>query len=162
MRIGLIIADFEMRYTVSFQHTARVKYNVDFNSSNIAEIQQNLYTLKNSFNNPNDVPVGYDFELEDIERIEMLLDRIINHYKDTFKFKTLPEKKIYRLIDEIQQSEQPDPKQIAKEAVEQLLHPPVINEKLTKKARIKAEAEKLSLQRGLRDLKKKPSLREDF
>lgn len=49
MKIGLIIADFESSYSSSFQHTARVKYGVDFNTSNVDTLGMKLNELNPNF-----------------------------------------------------------------------------------------------------------------
>ncbi len=38
MKIELIITEFESSYSTSGQHTARVKYHIDFNTSNVDKV----------------------------------------------------------------------------------------------------------------------------
>ena len=82
MRTGLVIADFEMSFSTSFKHTARVKYEVDFNNSNIIDTLDNMEQLKNnmSSNKARDVHVGLPITLKDVEHVQLLLKDLIQRY----------------------------------------------------------------------------------
>ena len=156
MRIGLIIADFEMSFTTSFQHTARVKYGVDFNSSNVDNLGLKLKELKNKFelHQQNDVHVGLELTLEHIIHVQNLLNQIVEKYREVFKVLP-PNMKIYTIIQKLKESEAPSAKELAKEVLKEVLTPEK-EVKLTKSDRINVEAEKFSKQRAL-DLIKKNS-----
>lgn len=154
MKIGLIIADFESSFSSSFQHTARVKYGVDFNTSNVDTLGLKLNELKNKLqtNQHNDVHVGFEFTTEHVIHVENLLNQIIIKYKE--EFNTLPiNRKIYTINQKLRASEISTPKEIAKEVLSEIFTPekPV---KLTKSHRIKADAEAVSKKRALDMIKK--------
>ena len=154
MRIGLIIADFEMNYTSSFQHTARAKYGVDFDSSNIDAIALKLIDLKTKveLQEHNNVHVGFQITIEHVVHVENLLNQIMEKYKETFT--VLPHTmKLYTILQKLKDANSPSAKDLAKEALTEILNPekPV---KLTKSERIKAEAEKISKQRALDAIRK--------
>lgn len=106
MKIGLIIADFESSYSSSFQHTARVKYGVDFNTSNVDTLGMKLNELKIKLQNNqhNDVHVGFEITTEHVIHVENLLNQIIIKYKE--EFNTLPiNRKIYTINQKLRASE---------------------------------------------------------
>jgi len=155
MRIGLIIADFEQSYTSSFQHTARVKYGVDFNSSNVDKMKLNLFELNKRLVNNQAAPVhvGYEITLADVQHVENLFNQIIDRYSADFSDRR-PNRKIYDIIQKLREANTPTAKDLAKEVVTAVLTPEQ-PAKLTKKQKINAEAEKLSKQRILDTIKKK-------
>ena len=154
MRIGLIIADFEQSYTSSFQHTARVKYGVDFNSSNVDKMKVKLDELKTKLvsNQAAPVHVGYEITLADVQHVENLFNQIIDRYSADFSDRR-PNRKIYDIIQKLRDASTPTAKDLAKEVVTAVLTPEQ-PAKLTKKQKINAEAEKLSKQRILGTIKK--------
>lgn len=154
MRIGLIIADFEMSYTTSFQHTARIKYKVDFNSSNIDNLASKLKELKANveLKQYNNVHVGFDITLEHVLHIENLLDQILIKYKEFFQ--VLPPKmKIYAIMQKLKEADSPSAKDLAKEVLNEVLNPDKAT-KHTKVEKIKADAKKVSKQRALKIIRK--------
>jgi len=154
MRIGLIIADFELNYTTSFQHTARVKYGVDFNSSNIDDLVLKLQDLKRKIeaNAFNDVHVGFEVTLEHVVHVENLLNQIIDKYREIFKL--LPANmKVYTIMQKLKDADSPTARELAKEALTEVFSPEKTT-KPTKKERIKADAERISKQRALDVIKK--------
>lgn len=154
MKIGLIIADFESSYSTSFQHTARVKYDVDFNTSNVDTLGLKLEELKEKLvkNEFKDIHVGLEITLEHITHIQYLLDQILQRYKNVFYI--LPtNRKIYTINQKLREAETPSPKDIAKEALTEILTPDKPT-KQTKAQRIKAEAQTLSKKRALDAIKK--------
>lgn len=155
MRTGLLIADFEHSFTTSFKHTARVKYGVDFTSSNIYEIKQKLGHLKRQIQSgiSNSIHVGYDFGVVEVEHIENLLAQIIQRYIELFDLSDVPNKKVYDLFQQLRDAEQQQPKEIVTEALKELLSPPKTS-KLSKKEQFAADVERKKKERALDQLKK--------
>lgn len=156
MKIGLIIADFESSYSTSFQHTARVKYGVDFNTSNVDTLGVKLGELKEKVlaNQCNDVHVGLEITVDYVTHVQYLLNQILERYKEVFH--VLPtNRKIYTINQKLREAETPLPKDIAKQVLGEILTPDT-PAKPTKKQRIKADAEAVSKRRAL-DLIKKNS-----
>jgi hypothetical protein len=154
MRIGLIIADFEMWYSSSFQHTARVKYDVDFCTSNVDTLSDKLEELRRKVaaNQGKSVHVGLDFDLEHVEHVQKLLQQILDSYK--LEFGLLPiNRKIYTITQKLREHEGATPKEIAKQALNEIFSP-IPSEKLTKKQRMETEADKLSKRRALEAIRK--------
>ncbi len=154
MRIGLIIADFEMSFTTSFQHTARVKYGVDFNSSNADALGLKLNDLKGKFelHQHNDVHVGLEITLEHIMHVQNLLNQILEKYREVFKVLP-PNMKIYTITQKLKESEAPTAKELAKEVLTEVFNPEK-PAKLTKIEQKKADAEALSAKRALAIIRK--------
>jgi leucyl-tRNA synthetase len=128
MRIGLIIADFELHYTTSFLSTARRKYDVDFTSSNVDSIVENLNELRNKVENNicNDVHVGFEITLEHVIHTQELTEKITNRYCELFG--RLPiNKKIYTINDKLRQAESPSTREMVKEVVMEILNPKTKN-----------------------------------
>ena len=154
MKLGLLIADFESSYSTSFQHTARVKYGVDFNTSNVDTLGLKLEELKEkvSTNQSNDVHVGFEITSDHVTHVINLLKQILGRYKETFN--TLPvNRKIYTINQRLREAETPSPKDIAKEVLGEILTPDMPAKK-TRKERIKADAEAASKRRALEAIKK--------
>lgn len=156
MKIGLIIADFESSYSTSFQYTARVKYGVEFNTSNVDTLGLKLSELKQKVqsNQCNDIHVGFEITLDHVNYVENLFNQILERYKEVFH--VLPtNRKIYTINQKLREAESPSTKDLAKEVLGEILTPekPV---KPTKAQRIKADAEAVSKRRAL-DLIKKNS-----
>ena len=152
MRIGLIIADFELHYTTSFLSTARRKYDVDFTSSNVDSIVENLNELRNKVENNicNDVHVGFEITLEHVIHTQELIEKILNRYTELFG--RLPiNRKIYTINDKLRQAESPSTREMAKEVVMEILNPKV--EKLSKEEKLKIDADAMSKERALRQIK---------
>jgi len=149
MKIGLIIADFESSYSTSFQHTARVKYEVDFNTSNVDTLGMKLVELKEKVqsNHCNDIHVGLEITLEHVQHIEHLLNQILCRYKEVFNY--LPNnRKIYTINQRLREHEIPPVADLAKEVVDKIFTPELPT-KLTKAQRIQADAEALSRKKVL-------------
>ena len=124
MRIGLIIADFEIHYCTSFIHTARVKYGVDFNTSNVDTLGLKLTELKEKIhtNQFNDVHVGFEITMEHVLHVEHLLNEILSRYKEVFNY--LPSnRKIYTINQKLRESELPPTKELAQEVLNAILTP---------------------------------------
>ena len=152
MRIGLIIADFELHYTTSFLSTARRKYDVDFTSSNVDSIVENLNELRNKVENNicNDVHVGFEITLEHVIHTQELIEKILNRYTELFG--RLPiNRKIYTINDKLRQAESPTTREMAKEVVMEILNPKV--EKLSKAEKLKIDADAMSKERALKQIK---------
>ena len=153
MKILLIIADFEIYYCTSFQHTARLKYEVDFNTSNVDSLGEKLDELKNRVQNNQhrDVHVGFEITLEHVIHVKDLLQIILNHYHKLFG--RLPiNRKIYTIIQKIREAEALTPSDIAKQVLNEILTPKT--DKLTKTEKLKIDAEAKSKERALKLLQK--------
>jgi hypothetical protein len=155
MRIGLIIADWEMSFTTSFIHTASKKYNVDFSSSKPDSIREGLQRLKANMEagNFNNLHVGYDFNIQEVERIEQLLLTLIQRYQENFGH--LPaNRKLYDLLPQLQKAETPTPEQIAKDIVNDIFKPWEKGNVASKEEQLKEDAEAKSKERAFNLLKK--------
>jgi hypothetical protein len=156
MRIGLIIADFELHYTTSFLSTARSKYDVDFTSSNVDSIVENLNELRNKVENNicNDIHVGFEITLEHVIHTEDLIEKILNRYTELFG--RLPinpiNRKIHIINDKLRQAESPSTREMAKEVLTEILIPKTEN--LSKAERLKMDADAKSQERALNTIKK--------
>lgn len=143
-----------MSFTTSFQHTARVKYGVDFNSSNADALGLKLNDLKGKFelNQHNDVHVGLEITLEHIMHVQNLLNQILEKYREVFKVLP-PNMKIYTITQKLKESEAPTAKELAKEVLTEVFNPEK-PAKLTKIEQKKADAEALSAKRALAIIRK--------
>jgi hypothetical protein len=153
-RIGLIIADFEMSYSTSFQHTARVKYEVDFNTSNVDSLITNLSLLKDRVINKqhNNKHVGLEITVEDVFHVENLLNQILERYKVVFG--VLPKnRKIYTINQKLRESEEPTAKDLAKQVLGEIFSQEK-PEKLSRKEQIERAAKLKSKQRALDAIKR--------
>lgn len=154
MRIGLIIADFELTYTTSFQNTARRKYGVDFDTSNVVSIGLKLQELKNKFitRDYQDIRVGFEISLEDVTRAESLLNQILLKYQEVFG-EPIANKRIYDVIKRLRDAESPTVRELAREVLNEILVPEQpAGQKRNK--RIAAKAEEITKQRNLKLIKK--------
>jgi hypothetical protein len=153
VRIGLIIADFEMNYSTSFQNTARRKFDVDFDTSNVDSISDKLSDLRYKVENKiqNEVHVGFEITLEHVIHLQELLQKILNRYIELFG--RLPvNRKIYTINDKLREAEIPTAKELAKEIVGEIIKPKT--EKLTRAERLKIDAEAKSQERALKLIQK--------
>ena len=155
MRIGLVIADFEMSYSTSFQHTSRVKYLVDFNSSIVQHIKTNLCLLRERVarNEATNVHVGFEISVEDVEHVQHLLNQIVEKYTADYN-DYRQSLKINSILQKLREANTPTAKDLAKEVLGEVLGNET-PEKQTKKQRIEEEANRLSIERRLKTLKKK-------
>lgn len=158
METGLLIAALEMSYTTSFKHTARVKYNVDFTNSNINDIIVKLHQLKDNMlsDEINNVHVGYEIIIQDVEHILNIITALLNRYKELFK--NVQPKKLYTLFSHLKDADKQTPKQIAKDVLKDILTPE--QKKLTHKEQLQVKAEAKSKQR-LIDIIKKSNAKKD-
>lgn len=153
IRIGLIIADFEMHYSTSFQHTARRKYDVDFDTSNVDSLTEKLSELRYKVENniKNEVHVGFEITLEHIIHVQELLHKILNRYIELFG--KLPiNRKIFTINQKLRDAELPNTRELAKEVVNEIFNPKTEN--LTKAQKLKIDIETKSKERALKLLKK--------
>jgi hypothetical protein len=153
MRISLIIADFEIHYSTSFQFTARMKYEVDFDTSNVDSLSEKLNELKHKVENKQhlDVHVGFEISLEHVIHVQELLQKILNRYNELFG--RLPiNRKIYTINQKLREVETPTSSEIAKQVLVEILGPKTDN--LTKAERLKMDAETKSQERALKIIKK--------
>jgi len=154
MRIGLIIADFELNYTTSFQHTARVKYGVDFKTSDVDDLILKLKELRGKveMHQHKDVQVALEITLDHVVHVENLLNQILDKYTEVFHVRR-PNMKIYAIMQKLRDAEAPSAKELAKEVLTEVLIPEK-SEKLTKKKQMEAEAKAVSARRALAQIKK--------
>jgi hypothetical protein len=153
MKIVLIIADFEMHYSTSFQYTARVKYEVDFDTSNVDSLGEKLDELKYKVENKQyrDVHVGFEISLEHVMHIQDLLQKILNRYNELFG--RLPiNRKIYTINQKLREAEAPTSSDIAKQVLNEILSPKT--DKLTKAEKLKIDADAKSKERALKIIQK--------
>lgn len=150
MRIALIIAESESGFASSFKHTARVQYEVDFESSTISDIQDNLYLLKNRFTDglKKEVKVGWEMNLEHIEMLQSSLEQIINKYQELFYVCPL-KSKVYSVTNKLRESEVSDSKAFALDVLKHVFNP-IKEKKKTKQDRIKEKADNMALNRALK------------
>jgi hypothetical protein len=155
LKTGLIISAFEMRFTIPFLHTARVKYNVNFTSSSVVDIRDKIYQLKENVRseNHNEVHVEYDFILEDVEHIEGLINIIMHKYTELFPTAALMNEMIYVLKDHLRQAETKTPTEIAKEVLTEILTPPQPQNR-RRKERMEADAKLKSQERAMKLIRK--------
>lgn len=154
LRIGLLIAEFESTYSTSFQHTARVKYGVDFDTSNVDSLGAKLAELKRKVEakEGKNVHLGFEITLEHVDYVISLLNQILDRYKTAFH--VLPSnRKIYTVNQKLRDADAPNAKEIAQEIVGEIIKPNT-PKKLSKAKRIKQQAEALSARRALDLLKK--------
>jgi hypothetical protein len=148
LRIGLLIAEFESTYSTSFQQTARVKYGVDFDTSNVDSLGRKLSELKQKVEakEGKNVHVGFEITLEHVEYVISLLNQILERYKAAFH--VLPiNRKIYTVNQKLRDADAPNTKEIAKEIIGEIFKPNT-DKKLSKKEQIKEEAKALSTRRA--------------
>jgi|LauGreDrversion4_2_1035121.scaffolds.fasta_scaffold15731_7 hypothetical protein len=154
--INRLVADFEMSYTTSFRHTAKIKYGVEFTNSDLPDIILHLKKLKkcietNTYNNK--VHVGYDFGLNDVEHILEILSNIITEYSTKYSIDSPPSKKIYSLIEHIRKKNAKSPSDLAREVISGMISTPS-NHKKSKKIDQEEKANQLSIARALKNTQK--------
>ncbi len=155
--INRLVADFEMSYTTSFKHTAKIKYGVEFTNSDLPDIILHLKKLKkcietNTYNN--NVHVGYDFGLNDVEHILEILSNIITEYSTKYSIDSPPSMKIYSIIDHIRAKNAKSPSDLAREVISGMISTPS-NQKKSKKIDQEEKANQLSITRALKNSQKK-------
>lgn len=154
MRIGLKIVDFESSYTTSFQHTARVKYGVDFDTSVVNDIKVKLGELKHKveLSQSNNVHVGFEITLEYVIHVQHLLNQIIEKYIETFHFLP-PNTKVYTILRKLKEAESPTVKELAKEVLVEIINPETSG-KPTKSQKLADAADAMSKRRALKTINK--------
>ena len=154
--INRLVADFEMSYTTSFRHTAKIKYGVEFTNSDLPDIILHLKKLKKCIEiNPSNtkVHVGYDFGLNDVEHILEILSNIITEYSTKYSIDSPPSKKIYSLIEHIRKKNAKSPSDLAREVISGMISTPS-NHKKSKKIDQEEKANQLSIARALKNTQK--------
>lgn len=124
MRVTTLIAEFNSIFSTSFRHTAKVKYNIEFKNSNIVTILKNLKRLIETMESgiSNEVHVGYDFTLEDVHYVLNLLNKLIEHYKESFG--GIPNNlKSYTAFEKLRSFHSPNPRKIAADVLNNILSP---------------------------------------
>jgi hypothetical protein len=150
------ISDIELSFTTSFKHTSRVKYNVDFSSSNIVEIINNLKILKERIRKGefNDKNVGYDFSINDVQHILNLIDKAISVYSKEFSIDNPPNQKLNLLLNQLRINHNTNPKDISIEVIKEIMAPKLTNDPKNKKTIKEIEIQKKSIERALKNSKK--------
>lgn len=154
MRIGLIIAEFESGFGSSFKHTARVQYDVDFESSTIQDILDNLILLEKRIlsGEGKSVKVGWQMSLDHVKMLQSLLKQILDKYEEYFH--ASPEnQKIYSVNHKLRETELSSPKDFALDAIKSIFVP-VKEDKLSNKERLRLQAESLSRSRAIKAYQK--------
>jgi hypothetical protein len=155
MKITTIINEFESNFASSFKYTSSVKYNVEFRTSVIEDIMENLNKLRSNFEKGdfNQTKVGWDMTLEHIDLLDKLLTEIIREYRKLFYVH--PGKlKIYDVNRKLREANAPSFQEFAKGVINELIIPEK-KEKLTKAERLKLEAEAFNLAWAFGELRKK-------
>lgn len=143
-----------MSSTTSFQHTARVKYEVVFDSSNISSLSLKLVDLKTKIElqRYKDVHVWYQVTLEEVIHVENLLNQIIENYRVTFHVLP-PNMKVFTVIQKLKEVNSPSAKDLAKEVLNEVLNPEKVG-KPNKTELLKAAADKFSKELMIKIIKK--------
>ena len=144
-----------MSFTTSFKHTSRVKWGIDFSNSNVVDVIDKLRELHNvmSAGSANNVHVGYDITLKDVDHVQNLLTIIINQYKELIAPTIPSNKKLYTIIEQVRQATTITTQQMAKDVINQIVTPQQ-NKKLSHKEQLEANADTMSKQRMLNLIKK--------
>jgi hypothetical protein len=154
MRIGLIIAEFESSFGSSFQHTARVQFDVDFESSKIQVIFDNLNLLEQKIllGECNGRMVGWQMSLDHVRMLQHLLNQILCKFEELFHNKPMNQK-IYSVNHKLRETELSSPKEFALDAIKSLFVP-VKENKLSKKEQQRLQAESVSRSRAFKAYQK--------
>jgi hypothetical protein len=150
MRIGLIIAEFESSFSSSFKHTARVQFNVDFDSSEIQNIIEKLKLLKNNIETGRaiEIHVGWQMDIKHVHMLESLLNQILDKYEEIYYYRPT-NLKIYVVNNKLRESEIPALKDFTLDAIKELLVP-ISEVKISKKEKQIIEANVLSYKRAFK------------
>lgn len=142
MRIGLFIADLELSYTATFIYCAREKYFVDFDSSTFYCIIDKLDQLAKNIieNKKTNKKVHWNLRIDDVNKIKALLNIISEGYEQMFGINP-SHLKIYDIINFLRAKEQPDPKELAKQVLEEVLTPQAQHNKAPKSRKEKVKEE---------------------
>jgi hypothetical protein len=154
MKIGLIISEFESGFASSFKHTSRVQYEVDFDSSRVGSILENLQILKKKLQlgHRKDVKVGWVMTIDHVIMLERLLLLILDEYENVFFIRPVNDK-IYSVNSKLRQIDAPNPKEFANDVVRSLF---ISDDKkqISPSEKLKKQAEEMSLKRALKAIKK--------
>lgn len=155
MRIGLLIAQFESGFASSFKHTARVQYDVDFDSSTVSNILSNLQLLKENIlaERKRDIQVPWEMSIEHVLMLEVTLNQIITKYEELFFIRPL-DSKIYLVNNKLIESELPCPKDFAKDAIQHIFKPDS-GKKISKREQKKIAADSISFNRAMKSFNKR-------
>lgn len=150
MRIGIIIAEFESSFSSSFKHTARVQFDVDFDSSNIQNILEKFNLLKKKIGTgqAKKIQVGWDMDVNHVHMLETLMNQILDKYEEIFNYRPINQK-IYSVNNKLRESEIPNPKDFTLDAIKDLLAP-IDKGKISKKEKKRLEVNTLSIQRAIK------------
>ncbi len=130
-----------MSFSTTFKHVAHIKWNVPFENSNTERTLTNLKQLKNNIRNGQSctVHVGYDLTLHDVERVENLLNELLNRWKEQTSIPPPP--KLYTFLQQLRDLETPTPTQMAEQIVREILTPsPTQNQSKADKKQAEIEA----------------------
>ena len=92
--INLLISDFERHYCTSFIYTSKVKYGITFKSSKITTNKSRLedLTAKIAKGEYKTVHVGFDFDIDHVNQMQILLDKIMAEYYELYGYSGIQEK----------------------------------------------------------------------
>lgn len=151
LRIGLVIADLEMRFSTTFKTCSNDYYGIAFDNSDVSANIDKLNTLLNLVKSGCNYKghMRHKITTEDVTTILQRFTRVFDRYNDLYG--PVPRNmKLYTLFNLIRQAEEPNPEQIARQALESILKrkTPTI-----KPSKVEL-AEKLSMERQLQRIKK--------
>ena len=111
-------------FSMSFRHTSRVKYDVDFDNDSVQEIfeKMNLLATKLKTGDFNEVQVEHDFELDDVAHLIFILSELMKRYSEIFG--NVPRStKLHQLVRHLREKENSSPKKLVDEVLRELLQP---------------------------------------
>lgn len=151
LRIGLVIADLEMRFSTTFRTAANIYYDVAFDNSDVSENIEKLNTLLHLVNDGCKYKgyMHHEITPEDVRMIIQRFTRVIDRYKELYG-SVHRNMKLYTLFNKVREAEQPNAEQVAKQALDHILTPNTTTQKASKEEL----AEKLSKERQLKRIKK--------
>ena len=151
LRIGLVISDLEMRFSVTFRSCAEDYYGVAFDNSDVADNLDKLKTLLERISRGGNYGgrMRYKITKDDVAHIIQQFQRVLERYNQLFGT-VPPNLKLYTMFRMIRDAEAPNAEEIAKKALEHILSPVKPRKKPTRQE----EADQLSRQRQLERIRK--------
>ena len=145
-----------MTFGSTFKNSAQLLYSVTFDTSNVLKTEEKLKKLE--FNLINKISTGkhaVEITIDDVNLVITSIKALRLHYELIHNSKAIPSKlKLYEMIKVIREHEKPDAKEIAKEALIEILNPKKTASKLTKKQELAELASKKSVDRKMKIIKK--------
>ncbi len=151
LRIGLVIADLEMRFSTTFKTCSNDYYGVTFENSDVIENLNKLNRLLELVSQGCNYKGYMRFKItrEDVETIIKQFSMVVSRYNELYG--PVPRQmKVYALYNILREAEKPTAEQIANQALAHILTP----QKTTKKPTKQESAENLSKERQLKRIRK--------